>query len=287
MGAIDWAGLRVVVTGGGSGIGLVLALGASARGARVWVSDIDPSRAEVAAAAIRSRGSVAEASGCDVGHPDEVQALADAAVAEFGGVDVVFANAGVGLQGRLEDVAPADADWVASVNLFGPINTARAFVPLLRTAAGDGRTARFVITGSEHSLGIPTIGARNVYTASKHAMLGVADVLRTDLDGSGVGVALLCPGLVATNIYDAKAVRAERFGGPAAAPAETSAMAKAYMRANGQDPDLTAQLCFEGLDRGDFLIITDADVGRFARPRLAEIERALTIIEQRLPPSGP
>ena len=275
-----WQGARVVVTGGASGIGLALAQRAAHLGARVAVVDITAERAAAAAAALPAG---ARGYACDVGDAAAMLTLAETITADFGGIDAVFANAGVALGGTMEALTPENAQWIASVNLFGPINTARAFVPLLRQAAQDGRPARFVITGSEHSLGIPTIGASNMYTASKHAVLGVADVLRSDLADSGVLVSLLCPGLVATHIYDSRAQRGPQFGGPEAITDENRTRIEAYMARNGQDPELTAQLCFEGIERGDFLIITDPRVGVFARRRMAEIEQALAVIEQRLP----
>ena len=276
---MEWNSTRVVVTGGASGIGFALAERAAAAGAIVAIVDLGIERATEAAARIAG----AHAYAADVGDAAAVQALADRIAADLGGVDVVFANAGVAVGGKVEKLSPENAAWVASVNLLGPINTARSFLPLLRASAADGRAAAFVITGSEHSLGIPTIGASNMYTASKHAVLGVADVLRSDLEGSGVHVALLCPGLVATNIYDARSYRGAAFGGPVEISPEDRERVVAFMAKKGQDPALTAMLCFEGLDRGDFIIITDPHVGVFARKRLAEVEQALRVIEQRLP----
>jgi NAD(P)-dependent dehydrogenase (short-subunit alcohol dehydrogenase family) len=276
---MNWQGARVVVTGGASGIGLALATRAAASGAQVALVDIDPEKTSTVAASLPG----ARGYGCDVGDAAAMKMLAEQVMADLNWVDVVFANAGVGSAGKVERTKPDDVAWVSAVNILGPINTARAFVPLLREAASAGREAWMVITGSEHSLGIPPIGASNIYTISKHAALGTADVLRSDLDGSGVKVALLCPGLVATNIFDAKANRGAQFGGPAALPAEVREKAKAFVDAKGQDPALTAELCFEGLDRGDFLIITDPHVGAFARRRLAEIDRAISVIEQRFP----
>ena len=280
---MEWNGARVVITGGASGIGFALAQRAAQAGAIVRIVDIDAVRASEAAAKL---GGTAGSAACDVGNPDAVKALAAALVAELGGIDVVFANAGVAMAGKLENLTPANADWVLSVNFMGIVNTARAFVPHLRASAGEGRDARIVITGSEHSLGIPTIGAANVYTSSKHGALGLADVLRSDLAGSGVSVSLLCPGLVATNIYDSRVNRPDRFGGAEALPEKAAEQVKSFFERKGQDPALTAQLCFEALDRKDFLIITDPHVGTFARPRLAEIEAAISLIEKRLSPEA-
>lgn len=282
--AIDWAGARVVVTGGSSGIGLAIARRAASLGANVCIVDIHADRAGQARDAIVAAGGMARSYACDVGDAEQVAALARTIAEDIGGVDILFNNAGVGLGGKLERVSPRDADWVIAVNLGGLINGARSFVPLLRQAAAAGRTAWIVNTGSEHSLGIPTIGASNVYTATKHAALGISDVLRADLAGSGVQVAILCPGLVATNIFDARAVRPDGFGGPEILSPEHFDKIKAFMDAKGQDPNLTAELCFEGLDRGDFIIIADPDVGVFARKRIAEIQYALDKVEQRLKP---
>lgn len=276
---MNWQDSRVVVTGAGSGIGRSLAARAASYGARVAVVDVRP---ESAAATAETIGSAACAFACDVADPAAVEALAADVAGWLGGVDAVFSNAGVGVGGKVEELSPGDVGWVISVNLVGLINIARAFIPHLRAATGAGREAWLVNTGSEHSLGIPTIGASNVYTATKHAALGLTDAMRSDLAGSGVRVALLCPGLVATNIFDAKAIRPESFGGPQPLPTEHREKAKAFMAAKGQSPDLTAELCFEGLDRSDFLIITDPDVGAFARSRIAEIERAVETIERRL-----
>jgi NAD(P)-dependent dehydrogenase (short-subunit alcohol dehydrogenase family) len=214
-------------------------------------------------------------------------ALAASLLEDLGGVDVIFANAGVAIGGKLEEVSVTDADWMISVNFLGIVNAARAFVPHLRAAAEQGRDARFVITGSEHSLGIPSIGAANVYTGTKHGALGLADVMRSDLAGSGVKVSVLCPGIVATNIFDARANRSDRFGGAAPMAPAAFDQAKGFMDRAGQAPELTAQLCFEGLDRGDFLIITDPQIGAFARKRMAEIEAAIVLIEHRLSSGKP
>ena len=276
---MEWQDRRVVVTGAANGIGKALSARAAASGARVAMVDV---RAEDAAAAAEAVGPAARAFACHVASPGAVDPLAAEIVAWLGGIDAVFSNAGVGVGGKVEDLSAGDAAWVISVNLVGLINVARAFIPHLRRAAGEGREAWLVNTGSEHSLGIPTIGASNVYTATKHAALGLTDAIRSDLAGSGVRAALLCPGLVATNIYDAKAVRPDSFGGPQLLPAEHRERAMAFMTAKGQSPDLTAELCFEGLDRGDFLIITDPEVGQFVQPRIAELAGAVETVERRL-----
>lgn len=278
---IDWRDTRVLVTGGASGIGKCLGRAAASRGARVALVDVEIDAAEAAAAELRASGPEVWAYPCDVADAAAMESLAGKVAADLGGLDALFNDAGVGVAGRLEKISAADAGWIVSVNLLGVINGVRAFAPMLRAAAAAGRPAWIVNTGSEHSLGVPTIGASNVYTATKHAVLGLTDVLRHDLKNTGVQAAVLCPGLVATNIFDARRNRPEGFGGAARIAVEHLEGARAMM-AKGQDPDLTAQLCFEGLDRGDFIIITDPDVRAFVQARLSEIERAVDAVEQRL-----
>lgn len=278
---IAWTGLRVLVTGGASGIGKALAAAAAARGARVAVVDIEPASAEAVVAELRAGGADARAYACDVADPAAVDALAAQVAADFDGLDVLFNNAGVGVPGSLDRISPADASWIVSVNLLGVVNGVRAFVPHLKAAAVAGRPAWIVNTGSEHSLGIPTFGASNIYTATKHAVLGLTDVLRHDLKASGVQAAILCPGLVDTRIYDARRNRPAAFGGAAPIPAEHAERAQAMM-STGQAADLTAKLCFEGLDRGDFIIIADPNVRSFVEARAAAVEAAVARVEQRL-----
>jgi NAD(P)-dependent dehydrogenase (short-subunit alcohol dehydrogenase family) len=276
----DLNGRRVVVTGAGSGIGFALARHAAQAGAQVAIVDILMDKAKAAAAEIGALGADARGFGCDVTQPAEVDRLKDAIMLELGGADIFFNNAGVGVGGRVDEISPEDWAWTFAVNVTGIANCVRVFTPVLRAAAAEGREAWFVNTGSEHSLGIPTIGANNAYTASKHAVLGLSDVMRSDLSADGIKVAVLCPGLVSTRLYDAGTSRPEAFGGAFSLPSEHRAQFIEVMK-TGQDPALTAAICFEGLERGDFIIIADPDVRSFAEARINEIQRALDVIDER------
>lgn len=136
-----------VITGGASGIGKGLATALANGGARVIIADIEVDRAHEVAREIGGR-----AVAMPVDHADEasIAGLADACFAELGAIDAVFANAGVGAGGAIHTVPQRNLDWVLSVNLMGPIWLARHFVPRMVDA---DRVSRFVITGSEHSLG--------------------------------------------------------------------------------------------------------------------------------------
>jgi NAD(P)-dependent dehydrogenase (short-subunit alcohol dehydrogenase family) len=218
--SLDLAGARVVVTGAGSGIGFALARHAARAGARVAIVDIRREKADAAAAELAAAGADARGYGCDVTQPADVERLSAAVAADLGGVDMLFNNAGIGVPGKIDEISATDVDWTLAVNVGGITNCVRAFAPALRASAAQGRGAWIVNTGSEHSLGIPTMGANNIYTASKHAVLGLSDVMRSDLGPDGIRIAVLCPGLVSTSLYDAGRARPDTFGGAFSIPEE-------------------------------------------------------------------
>ena len=279
---VTWDNGVAVVTGGASGIGRALALALADRGARVAVVDVERDRAASVADEIKARGGTGEAFGCDVSDGARMLALAQQVQTAFGGANFLFNNAGVVVGGTVEDTSPADAQWLFTVNVMGVFNGIKAFLPLLRAARGAGQSAHIVNTGSENSLGLPALGPNSVYTATKHALLGLTDALRRDLTDTGVGVTLLCPGLVSTDVFDARRNRPDAFGGPQHVPAEQVARIREMMAKSGQDPMLTAELCLEGMERGEFLVITDPNIRAFATKRQGEVDAALDRIDSRL-----
>jgi NAD(P)-dependent dehydrogenase (short-subunit alcohol dehydrogenase family) len=280
--AINWNGATVVVTGAASGIGKALATHAASRGACVAVVDIAQASAEAVAAALRSTGADARAYGCDVSDPAAMDALARAVAADLGGTNAVFNNAGVSVGGRIDRLSVEDVSWVVAINLLGVVNGVRSFTPQLEEAAASRRPAWIVNTGSWHSLGVPASGPANIYSATKHAVLGLTDVIRHDLKGSGVSAAILCPGVVSTDfVNNIGRNRPTAFGVGKPLPKEILELANAKL-SKGQDPALTAQLCFEGLDRGDFVILSDTTMRPHITARIADLEHAMAVVEQRL-----
>src|SRR4051794_12907703 len=202
----NFAGRVAVVTGGASGIGRGIAENLVAAGATVAVADVDIEAATRTAGEI---GAVAEA--VDVTDPDSVQALAGRVVQRHGRVDVVVNNAGVGPLATFDDLLLADFHWVMDVNFWGVLHGLQSFLPLL-TANPDG--GYIVNTASVAALAAAP--GTSAYAASKAAVVAVSEVLAAELgDVGNVGVSILLPGLVRTNI-NAHAVRrpGHRDGGP-------------------------------------------------------------------------
>lgn len=238
------AGRIAVVTGGASGIGRAIAAELVARGARVVVADIDGARAAEVAAQLGG-GTIGVA--CNVADQASVEALADAAERSLGPVDLVFANAGVSIAGPLIDATPQALDWIFGVNVRGTWNTAAVFARRLRDS---GRAGHICLTGSEHSLAMQSAGM-GLYTATKQAVFGLAEVLRAELPAD-IGISLLCPGLVETELHLSK-----RHGPLPQDDAAAQAFGGAIM-ARGMPAAAIGRAAVDGVARGDFLIVTHA-----------------------------
>jgi NAD(P)-dependent dehydrogenase (short-subunit alcohol dehydrogenase family) len=185
-------GKVAVVTGGASGIGKGIATRLVAEGMRVIVADIERDALDKTAAEIGATGLPV-----DVSDLASVQALADAAVDRFGTVHVVCNNAGIGPMAAIKDLTMDDWHWILGVNLYGVIHGVHTFLPILRANPDGGW---IVNTASMAGLvAPPRIGS---YAVAKYGVVALSEVLATELaaEGSKVGVSVLCPGTVRTNI---------------------------------------------------------------------------------------
>jgi NAD(P)-dependent dehydrogenase (short-subunit alcohol dehydrogenase family) len=265
-----------VITGGASGIGLALGRALVGRGARVILADIELQRAEAAAEKI---GANATAMQFDQADEASTATLAERAFAHLGKADAIFANAGVGAGGPLHTTPQRNVDWVLAVNLMGPIWLARHFVPRMTE---QPTKSHFIVTGSEHSLGLPHRGGQaSIYTVSKHAVLGVAETLRRDLAETSVDVSIICPAVVTTDIWNPLRNRHERFGGPRSLggdPPEGQI---------GLGPAVAAERILAGLEAGEFYLFTHgADIAEVHGAQADEIQGAISRFKERYGPEA-
>jgi NAD(P)-dependent dehydrogenase (short-subunit alcohol dehydrogenase family) len=187
-------GKVAVITGGGSGIGASLARACAAEGMEVVVVDVNEERAASVTAELPEGKAVARA--VDVADADAVQALADFAFDRFGAVHLLCNNAGISPAGRIWDFTDDDWRLLLGVNIHGVANGIRSFVPRM-IEQGEGHV---VNTGSGASfVATPRLGP---YCATKHAIVGLSEALRYELEGTGIGVSVLVPAGVNTNIGD-------------------------------------------------------------------------------------
>lgn len=204
----EFEGKVAVITGAGSGIGRALAGAAAARGMIVVAADIEEPALNDTVAAIVEAGGIASAAPTDVSDPGSVQRLADHTFAEHGGVHLLCNNAGVFSGGLAWERTVADWQWAMSVNLFGIVHAIRSFVP--RMIAQD--TACHIVNTASMG-GLVTNAYSGPYYASKFAAVGATECLAHDLRsvGAKVGVSVLVPSLIATNIGSSERNRAERY----------------------------------------------------------------------------
>ena len=256
---MDFSGKRAVVTGAASGIGRAIAEELAARGAQVLIADINEAQLAQAAAAM---GDAASWQLCNISDHAQVEALAATARERLGGCDLVFANAGVIASGRFLDIPPAEVDWILGVNVRGAWSTAAVFAKMMQDQPEGGHV---VFTGSEQSLGLQHAGAA-IYTASKHAVLALAEVLRAEAPAN-LKVSILCPGLVGTALGSGP--RPEGIA-PAPKPSEMSQM----IQARGMSPEEVARRTLEGVAAGAFYIVTHPHSRLAAEKRMHEIDAA-------------
>ena len=183
----------VWITGGGSGIGLALAIEFAREGAAVAVSGRREERLTDAVQAIEAAGGVGLAVRCDVTDEASVAEATQRIVRELGGIDVAVANAGFAVEGRIEKLSAADWRRQLDTNVIGAAMVARYAIPHLRERKG-----RIALVGSIASmLAIPGLGA---YSASKYAVRAIGQTLSAELHGSGVTCTTLHPGYVESEI---------------------------------------------------------------------------------------
>ena len=195
-----------VITGGGSGFGREFALKGAALGMKLVLADVDVKGLAETVEMVRNLGAQALGVPTDVSDAEQVDALARATLDTFGGVHLLFNNAGVGTGGFVWESSANDWAWVFGVNVMGVANGVRAFTPLMLE---QNEPAHIVNTASVAGfLASPAMG---VYNASKHAVVALTETLYHDLAivGGPVGCSLLCPAFVPTGIAQAERSRPE------------------------------------------------------------------------------
>ncbi len=210
-------GKTAVVIGGGGGIGRGTSLGLAGAGMHVVVADIELDTATNVAGEITGRGGSARAQRVDATSTESLGSLASFAEGEFGAVHVLSNNVGVIADRPLEAASEADWAWFLEFNVMAIVRGVNAFLPHLRA---HGEPAHIVNTSSMAGLlALPPEATGGVhtglYTTTKHALIGYCAMLRAELEPDGIGVSVLCPGLVAGNLSATAARnRPARFGGP-------------------------------------------------------------------------
>jgi NAD(P)-dependent dehydrogenase (short-subunit alcohol dehydrogenase family) len=209
----DLKGKVSVVTGGASGIGRALCWEFAREGAHVVVADLDEAGMAETAAGVTSAGTRAVTVRTDVSKLASVQALAERAWKEFGGVHVLCNNAGVVVHGGLEAATHRDWEWILGVNLWGVIHGVETFVPRMIAQKQPGH-----IVNTASMAGLIASQGLGVYNTSKYAVVGLSETLQKDLRRHNIGVSVLCPMGVSTNIRASERSRPAELKNPGPPP---------------------------------------------------------------------
>ena len=238
-------GKVAVVTGAGSGIGEGIARAAARAGMKVVVADIDAAKARAVAADL---GEQAFACAVDVSSLASVEALRDAALERFGAVHLLCNNAGVWIGALMRDADMKDWQYLINVNLYGVIHGVKAFLPLL-VQQGEGHIVNTASVG-----GLISGPPEGLYTTTKFAVVGLSEALLLEVADKGIGVSVLCPGLVNTNlITQSFAVR------PPALDPGIDHQQPAPDVASGISPLAVGEQVIDAVREGGFYIITHDD----------------------------
>jgi NAD(P)-dependent dehydrogenase (short-subunit alcohol dehydrogenase family) len=268
-------GKVAVITGGGSGIGASLARACAAEGMRVVVADVNGERAAAVANELGDTETAART--VDVSDADAVQELADFSFDTFGAVHLLCNNAGISPAGRIWDFTDDDWRTLVGVNIHGVANGIRSFVPRM-IEQGEGH---IVNTGS----GASFVATRRLgpYCATKHAIVGLSEALRYELDGTGIGVSVLVPAGVNTNIGDSM-VRSS-------ATDQDAIMDDITTLTNSLDatslaaiePDVVAEVTLVGVREGwDYIVMGPGQEAGVER-RFTEVRDAHRLSKERFP----
>jgi NAD(P)-dependent dehydrogenase (short-subunit alcohol dehydrogenase family) len=262
---VELNGKVAVITGGASGIGLAMAEALAGRGCKLVLADVEVPVLEKVVAELQDRTEVLGVP-TDVSDKAAVDELARVTDEHFGGADIVHLNAGVGTSGPMVETTHEDWRWLIGVNLWGPINGIEAFVPRL-VARGSGHV---LFTSSFAGLAA-NVGA-GPYCVTKYGVVAMAEVLHKELRDSGVGVSVLCPMLLDTNVGRSHRNRPAELGGPG--PDDLSTTEDPNLVGRVLPPAVAATQAVAAIGTRQLYVFTHEEMRPLVARRFARIDAA-------------
>jgi NAD(P)-dependent dehydrogenase (short-subunit alcohol dehydrogenase family) len=277
----DLAGKTAFVTGAASGIGLGIATAFAQAGVKVVLCDIEGEALARAEEGLKQTNADVQGVKADISLRNELQSAAEAAIARYGKVHVLVNNAGVGAGGPYGSWTQGDWDWTMGVNLMAVVWGFEIFGPLIER---HGEGGHIVSTASIAGLVAPAGIAP--YCVTKYGVVALSESLRGELASRGIGVSILCPGFVRTQITNSGRNRPERFGRPNEAALKALQASELAQRitdrvAKGVDPLYVGELVREGVENDWPYIFTDNEFEPAIEARFAEIKAGFDRIRGR------
>jgi len=281
----ELAGKTAFVTGAASGIGLGIATAFAQAGVKVMLCDIEEAALSAALKQLRLTNVDVDGVKADVSLKAELVAAAEATTARYGKVHILVNNAGVGGGGPYGTWTEASWNWTMGVNLMATIWGIEIFGPLIEQ---HGEGGHIVSTASIAGL---ISGASNAYNVSKYGVVALSEGLRIELAPRGIGVSVLCPGFIRTQIVDSRRNLPKRFEGavhamPTSVPlAEQTNMVRMLRErvSQGIDPIYVGELVREGVEKDWPYIFTDLEFEPMIEARFAAIKQGFDHIRGRNP----
>jgi NAD(P)-dependent dehydrogenase (short-subunit alcohol dehydrogenase family) len=264
-----------VITGAGSGFGREFALQGMQRGMKLVLVDIQADNLEKARQELAQQGAQVIALQCDVRDAAQVQAVADATMAKWGAVHLLFNNAGVGGCGLIWENTQADWEWVLGVNVWGVIHGVRIFTPLMLACAKQDPDYEGHIVNTSSMAGTVNMPTMGVYNVSKHAVVSLTETLYHDLNliEAPIGASVLCPYFVPTGITHSER---NRPASEQAAPATVSQIVSAALVAKAVNSGKVsalevAEMTFKAIEQQQFYIYSHPNALNSVKERMEEM----------------
>lgn len=263
----DMRGKTAFITGGASGLGFAMAEAFGNEGMNVMIADIEPAAAREKVEALKARQIRAEFVEVDVTSRDSLRKGAIETLAKFGKVHLVANNAGIGAGGQIGSVPEGDWDWVIDVNLKGVVYGMEVFAPLIESHKEGGH---FVNTAS--MAGMISPAGMEPYCATKFAVVAMSEGWRQQLAEKDIGVSVLCPGLVSTNIYAGRRNRQNAvYGDKDKDFGQENLDQQREWMAGGIDPLIVGQRVVEAVKADELYIFSHVEYETVVRDRFERI----------------
>ena len=262
----EFKGKTAVITGAAHGIGLGMAITFARAGMNVIISDIRKDSLDVAKEEVKKHTDAVVAIPADVSDRVAMKAAADEAEKAFGKIHILCNNAGINIFGPADEATYDDWDWVINVNLYGVINGLMSFLPKIK-AHGEGGHIVNTASMAAFVLSLNT----GVYGATKHAVRGLSETLWYNLAPQNIGVSILCPGFVASNIHHTEELRPEKFGKSGYKTAPDMKERLEQLQTIGMSPLEVGERVLKGIENNDLFIFTHAELKQEVADNFEEI----------------